>query len=78
MEPDTKPNFTPRAQQALRFSKDLARSAGEDVVVAEHLLVSLLSQSGGILYEIISLLSFDAKALKSTLLKNLDKKIKTC
>lgn len=78
MEPDTKPNFTPRAQQALRFSKDLARSSGEDLVVAEHLLVSLLSQSGGILYEIISLLNFDAKALKSTLLKSLkNKNVKT-
>ncbi len=74
MEPDTKPNFTPRAQQALKFSKDLARSSSGGVVSAEHLVVSLFSQSGGILHEVVSALDFNSKKLKQILLENLNKR----
>ena len=68
MGQDTKPNLTPRAQQALKFSKDVARSVASTEVYAEHLLISLLSQTGGILYEIVANSPLDAEALKKRML----------
>lgn len=70
MEQDIQPNFTPRAQQALKFSADVAALAGSEQVEAEHLLVSLLSQSGGILFDITASLHFDAVDFKKSVLKS--------
>ena len=69
MEQNTKPNLTPRAQQALKFAKDVARSVGDVEAQAEHLLISLLSQTGGILYEIVSYSAIDTAALKKRMLQ---------
>ena len=69
MGQDTKPNLTPRAQQALKFAKDVAVSVGNHEVRAEHLLLSLLSQTGGVLYEIVSRSTLDAEALKKQMLR---------
>mgnify|MGYP003648742506 CR=1 FL=1 len=74
MEQDTKPNLTPRAQQALKFAKDVALSVGNTSVTAEHLLISLLSQTGGILYEIVASSALDAEGLKKHMLTVRNKK----
>ena len=68
MSLDTKPNLTPRAQQALQLSKDIAFSVGDDKVRAEHLLLALFSQGGGVLYEILTTYKLDPDLLKENML----------
>ena len=69
MGSDTKPNFTPRAQQALQLSKDIAFSIGDVKVKAEHLLIALFSQGGGALYEILQTYDIDNDSLREKVLK---------
>ena len=71
MEKDTQPNLTPRAQQALKFSRDVARSVGSEHVYAEHLLISLLSQTGGVLHDIVSFMPLDSQELKKRMMRNI-------
>jgi ATP-dependent Clp protease ATP-binding subunit ClpC len=49
------PNFTPRAQEALKSSRDFALEYRSPKVNAEHLLLSLVSQSRGLLREVFDL-----------------------
>ena len=69
MGSNTKPNLTPRAQQALKFAKDVAASIGDISTTAEHLVISLLSQTGGVLYEIVSPSMLDGETLKKKMLQ---------
>lgn len=49
---DSTPNFTPRAQEALKNSRDLAIDYRSKLVGVDHLLLGLVSQGRGLLREI--------------------------
>ena len=68
MTSNLKPNFTPRAQQALQLSKDIAFSIGDPKAGAEHLFIALFSQGGGALHEILSSYDIDNEALREKVL----------
>jgi ATP-dependent Clp protease ATP-binding subunit ClpC len=59
-----KPNFTPRAQQAISQAKQIARKYNAPIITLEHLLYGMLNLSAGIVHEILHLLSGDASMMK--------------
>lgn len=52
---DSTPNFTPRAQEALKSSRDYALEYRADAVCIDHLLLGLVSQPRGLLREIFDI-----------------------
>ena len=52
---DSTPNFTPRAQEALKSSRDYALEYRSSSVCVEHLLLGLVSQPRGLLREIFDI-----------------------
>ena len=68
MKMTPKPNFTPRAQQAINEAKKVAEKYGHDLVSLDHLFYGMVKLSAGILSEILFLLNIDQKLL----LKNVD------
>ena len=59
-----KPNFTPRAQQAISQAKQIAKKYNAPIITLEHLLYGMLNLSAGIVHEILYLLAADASMLK--------------
>lgn len=55
---DSTPNFTPRAQEALKNSRDLAMEYRSNSVGIDHLLLGLLSQGRGLLREIFDITGY--------------------
>lgn len=53
------PNFTPRAQEALKISRDFALEYRSQKVDVSHLLLSLVSQSRGLLREIFDISGYE-------------------
>ena len=68
-----KPNFTPRAQQAINEAKKIAREYYSDYVSLEHLFYGMVKLSAGILSEILYLLNIDQKSLKEEIIESLDR-----
>ena len=58
------PNFTPRAQEAIKKSRELAITYKVKVVKLEHLLLGLLAQGRGLLREAFNLSSYDIDAFR--------------
>jgi ATP-dependent Clp protease ATP-binding subunit ClpC len=56
---DSTPNFTPRAQEALKSSRDYALEYRADVVCIDHLLLGLVSQPRGLLREIFDISGYE-------------------
>jgi len=59
-----KPNFTPRAQQAISEAKRVATKFGNEYVTIEHLFYGMVNLNAGILSEILFLLQIDQELLK--------------
>ena len=59
-----KPNFTPRAQQAINEAKRAASKFGNEHVTLEHLFYGMVNLNAGILSEILFLLQIDQEILK--------------
>lgn len=62
---DSVPNFTPRAQEAIKKSRDVALQYKVKVVRLEHLLLGLLSQGRGLLREIFNIGGYDLDAFRA-------------
>lgn len=60
-----KPNFTPRAQQAINEAKKAALKYANEIITLDHLFFGMVNLSAGILCEILFLLEIDKQALKS-------------
>lgn len=61
---ESTPNFTPRAQEALKNSRSIAIQYRAPVIDIEHLLLGLLSQGRGLLREIFDISGYDIDAFK--------------
>ena len=59
---DSVPNFTPRAQEAIKKSREIALEYNVKVIKLEHLLLGLLCQSRGLLRECFNLSGYDIDA----------------
>ena len=59
-----KPNFTPRAQQAISEAKRVATKFGNEYITIEHLFYGMVNLNAGILSEILFLLQIDQELLK--------------
>lgn len=57
----TKPNFTPRLQQALQASREAAEDQGSAIIDIDHLSLGVLSLKNGPLVEIFRALEIDIK-----------------
>jgi len=67
------PNFTPRAQEAIKKSRELAITYKVKVVKLEHLLLGLLVQGRGLLREAFNLSSYDLDAFRAFVQDSLKK-----
>ena len=59
-----KPNFTPRAQQAISEAKRVATKFGNEYITIEHLFYGMVNLNAGILSEILFLLQIDQQLLQ--------------
>ena len=59
-----KPNFTPRAQQAINESKKIALKYGNELITLDHLFLGMVNLSAGILSEVLYLLQINQDALR--------------
>lgn len=64
MKMTPKPNFTPRAQQAINEAKKVARKYANEFVTLDHLFYGMVNLNAGILAEILFLLKIDQNSLK--------------
>jgi len=64
MKMTPKPNFTPRAQQAINEAKKIALEYANEYVTLDHLFYGMVNLSAGILSEILFLLQIDHEELK--------------
>lgn len=69
MKMTPKPNFTPRAQQAISEAKRVAKKFGNEFISLEHLFYGMVDLSAGILSEILFLLQIDQEVLKNEIEK---------
>jgi len=69
MKMTPKPNFTPRAQQAISEAKRVATKFGNEFVSLEHLFYGMVNLNAGILSEILFLLQIDQELLKEEIEK---------
>lgn len=67
MKMTPKPNFTPRAQQAINEAKKVAKKYNSEYVDLEHLFYGMVKLSAGILNEILYLLNIDQFSLKQNI-----------
>ena len=67
-----KPNFTPRAQQAISQAKKVAEKHYSPIITLEHLFYGMLKLSAGIVHEILYLLGVDQELIKREIERNLD------
>ena len=70
MKMTPKPNFTPRAQQAINEAKKVAKKYNSELVNLEHLFYGMVKLSAGILSEILFLLNIDQFVLKHNIEKS--------
>ena len=56
---DAVPNFTPRAQEAIKAAREVGIRFQSPKVILEHLLVGLLSQRKCLLREIFVIVGYD-------------------
>ena len=68
-----KPNFTPRAQQAINEAKKAAKVYLSDLVTLEHLFYGMVKLSAGILSEILYLLNINQASLVKEISESLEK-----
>lgn len=68
---ESTPNFTPRAQDALKKARTLAIDFKCSRVDVEHLLLGLVSQSRGLLREIFDLSGYDIDFFREHIEKNM-------
>lgn len=68
---ESTPNFTPRAQEALKKSRGLAIDYKASQVDVNHLLLGLVSQGRGLLREIFDLSGYDIDYFKEEIEKNM-------
>lgn len=71
-----KPNFTPRAQQAINESKKAAQTYLSNTVNLEHLFFGMVKLSAGILSEILFLLNIDQQMLKLEIIESFERQIR--
>ena len=71
-----KPNFTPRAQQAINESKKAAQTYLSNTVTLEHLFFGMVKLSAGILSEILFLLNIDQQILKLEIVESFERQLK--
>tara|TARA_B100001989_G_scaffold253355_1_gene240368 strand:+ start:2552 stop:5014 length:2463 start_codon:yes stop_codon:yes gene_type:complete len=64
MKMTPKPNFTPRAQQAINEAKKVAKRYANEYVTLDHLFFGMVNLNAGILAEILFLLRIDQSSLK--------------
>ncbi len=64
MKMTPKPNFTPRAQQAINEAKKVAKRYANEYVTLDHLFFGMVNLNAGILAEILFLLRIDQNSLK--------------
>jgi ATP-dependent Clp protease ATP-binding subunit ClpC len=64
MKMTPKPNFTPRAQQAINEAKKVAKKYQSEFVSIEHLFFGMVKLNAGILSEILYLLNINQEQLK--------------
>ena len=64
MKMTPKPNFTPRAQQAINEAKKVAKKYSNEFVTLDHLFYGMVNLNAGILAEILFLLRIDQNSLK--------------
>lgn len=64
MKMTPKPNFTPRAQQAINEAKKVAKKYFNEYVTLDHLFFGMVNLNAGILSEILFLLQIDQMQLK--------------
>jgi ATP-dependent Clp protease ATP-binding subunit ClpC len=69
MKMTPKPNFTPRAQQAISEAKRVAIKFGNEFISLEHLFYGMVNLNAGILSEILFLLQIDQEILKEEIEK---------
>jgi len=62
---DSTPNFTPRAQEALKTSREFALEYRSSKVKIVHLLLGLVSQSRGLLREVFDISGYDIDSFRS-------------
>lgn len=62
---DSAPNFTPRAQEALKTSREFALEYRSSKVKIVHLLLGLVSQSRGLLREVFDISGYDIDTFRS-------------
>jgi|TARA_Y100000289_G_scaffold62654_1_gene72126 ATP-dependent Clp protease ATP-binding subunit ClpC len=68
---ESTPNFTPRAQEALKKSRGLAIDYRASQIDVNHLLLGLVSQVRGLLREIFDLSGYDIDYFKEQIEKNM-------
>ena len=68
---DSTPNFTPRAQEALKISRDYALEYRSSKVDLTHLLLGLVSQTRGLLREVFDISGYAIDDFRSHLEKNI-------
>lgn len=62
---DSIPNFTPRAQEAIKKSREIAIKYKVKVIKLEHLLLGLVSQGRGLLRESFNLSGYDIDGFRA-------------
>ena len=70
---DSIPNFTPRAQEAIKKSREIALQYKVKVIKLEHLLLGLLAQGRGLLRESFNLSGYDIDAFRISVSTSLKK-----
>ena len=68
---DATPNFTPRAQEALKISRDYALEYRSDKVDLTHLLLGLVSQTRGLLREVFDISGYGIDDFRTHLEKSI-------
>jgi len=70
---DSKPNFTPRAQRAIKRAKEQAKELSHRTVTLEHLFLGILSLNAGITHELLISLGIDIDSFVRAIKKRLKK-----
>ena len=69
---DAVPNFTPRAQEAIKTAREIGIKYKSKTVSLDHLLVGLLSQGRGLLREIFLIVGYDLDSFRALVEGSLD------
>ncbi len=70
---DSIPNFTPRAQEAIKKSREIALEYKVKVIKLEHLLLGLLAQGRGLLRESFNLSGYDIEGFRDFIAASIKK-----